>query len=127
MTATLRVLLADDYAGLLKTYRRLLEPPHQIIGCLTEGDAVVAAARSLQPDVIVLDFAMPGLNGIDACRQIRQICPESKVVLVTAADDAVTAHAASEAGAAAFVSKYRAADELVQVLERVCAVKASVR
>ena len=66
MTATLRVLLADDYAGLLKTYRRLLEPPHRIIGCLTEGDAVVAAARSLQPDVIVLDFAMPGLNGIGA-------------------------------------------------------------
>jgi len=123
MTGKLRILLADDYPGLLKSYRRLLEPRHAVIGCLTEGDAVVAAAQSLQPDAIVLDFAMPGLNGIDACRQIRQMCPQSKVVVITAADDIGIADAASEAGAAAFVSKYRAADELVPAIERVCAVK----
>jgi DNA-binding NarL/FixJ family response regulator len=125
MTVKLRILLADDYPGLLKSYRRLLEPRHTVIGCLTEGDEVVAAAQSLQPDAIVLDFAMPGLNGIDACRQIRQTCPQSKVVLITAADDAGIADAASEAGAAAFVSKYRAADELVRVIERVCGVTPS--
>ena len=122
MTRKLRVLLADDYPGLLKSYRRLIEPAHSVVGCLTEGDAVVQAARTLQPDVIVLDFAMPGLNGIEACRQIIATCPESKVVLITAADDAGLAEAATDAGAAAFVSKYRAAEDLVRVIERVCAV-----
>jgi DNA-binding NarL/FixJ family response regulator len=126
MTRTLRVLLADDYPGLLKSYRRLLEPAHVVVGCLTEGDAVVQAARTLQPDVIVLDFAMPGLNGIEACRQIIGICPRSKVVLITAADDAGLAQAATDAGAAAFVSKYRAAEDLVRVIERVCAVTTPV-
>ena len=122
MTRKLRVLLADDYPGLLKSYQRLLEPAHSVVGSLTEGDAVVEAARALDPDVIVLDFAMPGLNGIEACRQITGICPRSKVVLITAADDAGLAQAATDAGAAAFVSKYRAAEDLVRVIERVCAV-----
>ena len=124
MTRKLRVLLADDYPGLLKSYRRLLEPAHSVIGCLTEGEAVVRAAQTLQPDVVVLDFAMPGLNGIEACRQITGICPQSKVVLITAADDAELAQAATDAGAAAFVSKYRAAEDLVRVIERVCTVSA---
>jgi DNA-binding NarL/FixJ family response regulator len=122
MTRKLRVLLADDYPGLLKSYRRLLEPAHSVIGCLTEGEAVVHAAQLLQPDVVVLDFAMPGLNGIEACRQITDACPQSKVVLITAADDTGLAEAATNAGAAAFVSKYRAAEDLVRVIERVCAV-----
>lgn len=121
MTRQLRILLADDYPGLLKSYRRLLEPAHCVIGCLTEGSAVVKAAHSLQPDVVVLDFAMPGLNGIEACRQITATCPQSKVVLITAADDAELAQAATDAGAAAFVSKYRAAEDLLRVIERVCA------
>jgi DNA-binding NarL/FixJ family response regulator len=122
MARKLRVLLADDYPGLLKSYRRLLEPAHCVIGCLTEGSAVVKAAQALQPDVVVLDFAMPGLNGIEACRQIAGICPQSKVVLISAADDPEIAQAATDAGAAAFVSKYRAAEDLVRVIERVCAV-----
>ena len=77
---------------------------------------------ALWPDVVVLDFAMPGLNGIEACRQITGICPQSKVVLITAADDPEIALAATDAGAAAFVSKYRAAEDLVRVIERVGAV-----
>lgn len=122
MTRKLRVLLADDYPGLLTSYRRLLEPAHSVIGCLTEGEAVVQAAQTLQPDVVVLDFAMPGLNGIEACRQITAACPQSKVILSTAADDVELAQAATDAGAAALVSKYRAAEDLVPVIERVCAV-----
>ena len=120
MTGKLRVLLADDYPGLLKSYRRLLEPTHSVIGSLTDGDEVVEAARTLQPDVIVIDFAMPGLDGVAACRQIRQLAPRSKVVLITAADDDLMAQAASDAGAAAFVSKYRAAEDLLREIHRVC-------
>jgi DNA-binding NarL/FixJ family response regulator len=122
MARKLRVLLADDYPGLLKSYRRLLEPTHSVVGCLTDGGAVAHAAELLQPDVVVLDFAMPGLNGIDACRQITALCPRSKVVLITAADDAGLAAAATEAGAAAFLSKYRAAEDLLRVIEHVCGV-----
>ena len=120
MNGKVRVLLADDYPGLLKSYRRLLEPVCSVIGSLTDGDAVVEAARMLQPDVIVMDFAMPGLNGVDTCRQIRQFAPQSKVVLITAADDEGIAQAATDAGAAAFVSKYRAAEDLLRAIDRVC-------
>ena len=115
MTATLRVLLADDYAGLLKTYRRLLEPPHQIIGCLTEGDAVVAAARSLRPDVIVLDFAMPGLNGIDATWQIKKALPRTSVIGFSVQSDPAIRRVMHDAGAATFLAKERAT-ELPQVI-----------
>ena len=122
MNGKLRVLLADDYPGLLKSYRRLLEPAYAVIGSLTNGDAVVEAARTLQPDVIVIDFAMPGLNGVVACEQIRRFAPRSKVVLITAADDQWTAQAATDAGAAAFVSKYRAAEDLRPAIDRVCVI-----
>jgi len=122
MTGKLRVLLADDYPGLLKSYRRLLEPAYSVIGSLTDGEAVIEAARTLQPDVIVIDFAMPGLNGVDACRQIRKIAPQSKVVLITAANDEGIAQAATDAGAAAFVSKYRAAEDLLRAIDRVCVI-----
>ena len=125
MTGKLRVLLADDYPGLLKSYRRLLEPAYSVIGSLTDGDEVIEAARTLQPDVIVIDFAMPGLDGVDACRQIRRIAPESKVVFITADDEGV-AQAATDAGAAAFVSKYRSAEDLRRAIDCVCVVASPV-
>jgi DNA-binding NarL/FixJ family response regulator len=112
-----RVLLADDYVGLLTAWRRLLEPECQVVGCVRDGRALLDAAMALTPDVIVADLSMPEVNGIEACRRIKHVRPETKIVLVTAGGDKAVARAAFRAGASAFVLKYSAADDLLTAIQ----------
>ncbi len=114
-----RILLADDYAGLLTAWRRLLEPACEVVGSVRDGRALLEAATALTPDVIVADLAMPEMNGLDACRQIMQAIPDAKVILVTAEGDVGIARAAFRAGAAAFVLKHSAADDLLTAIRTV--------
>jgi DNA-binding NarL/FixJ family response regulator len=114
-----RVLLADDYAGLLVAWRRLLEPECDIVGCVRDGRALLDAATALTPDVIVADLSMPEVNGLEACRWLKHARPEVKVVLVTAGGDRGVAAAAFRAGASAFVLKYSAADDLLAAIQTV--------
>ena len=113
-----RVLLADDYRGLLDAWRRLLESSCDIVGSVATGRAVLGALPELEPDVIVLDIDMPDMNGLDACRQIKQLAPRTAVILVTAADDTDVRQASIAAGASAFVLKYSAAEELEPAIQR---------
>jgi DNA-binding NarL/FixJ family response regulator len=113
-----RVLLADDYAGILTALRRLLEPSCDIVGSVENGSALLDAAVTLRPDVIVVDLAMPVLNGLDACRQIKDTLPDAKVVILTAMDEEALTEKAYSAGATAFVSKYRIADQLPEVVNK---------
>ena len=76
-----RVLLADDHTMLLEAFRRLLEPHCEIVGTAADGRALLELAAKTQPDVIVLDIAMPRLNGIDACAQLRQRMPSVQACL----------------------------------------------
>ena len=69
-----RVLLADDHALLLGAFEKLLAGECDIVGQVSDGRALVAAAETLKPDVIVLDISMPLLNGLEAGRQIKQKC-----------------------------------------------------
>ena len=84
-----RVLLADDHALVRSGLRALLEaqPDLQVVGEVEDGAAVVAACRKLQPDVVVMDLTMPGRGGINATEDLRQECPETKVVVLTMHDD----------------------------------------
>ena len=107
-----RVLLADDYAPLLVSWRRILEPSCDIIGAVSDGREVIAAARAEAPDVVVLDIAMPDVNGIAACRALKAEHPSIAVVLASAFDDVAFQQAAEIAGASAFVVKSAAADVL---------------
>jgi DNA-binding NarL/FixJ family response regulator len=113
------VLLADDYAGLLTAWRRLLEPAFEVVGCVRDGLALLDAASALVPDVIVADLGMPHMNGLDACRRIKRAIPQTKIVLVTAGGDEWIARAAFEAGASAFVLKHSAADDLLTAIQSV--------
>jgi len=113
-----RVLLVDDYERLLEAWRRLLEPSCEIVGGVTSGDEALPLAQALKPDVIVVDLSMPGLSGFDVCRKIRQIAPETQVVLVSADDNEALRDAAARVGAAAFVTKSEAADELAPAIRR---------
>ena len=113
-----RVLLADDYAGLLKAWARLLEPSCDVVGSVRDGRALLDAAVALKPDVIVADLAMPEVSGLDVCRTIKALLPQTKVVLVTAGGDENVARAAFRAGASAFVLKFAAAQDLHVAIER---------
>jgi DNA-binding NarL/FixJ family response regulator len=113
-----RVLLADDYVGLLTAWRRLLEPSCEIIGCVRDGRALLDATTALTPEIVVADLSMPEVNGIDACRQIKREHPETKVILVTAGGDEYVARAAFRAGASGFVLKH-SADDLLTAIQSV--------
>jgi len=111
-----RVLLADDYAPLLISWRRILESCCDVVAAVSDGREVLDAARASHPHVVVLDIAMPDVNGLTACRALKAAYPEIGVVLVSAFDDAAFQQAAEDAGASAFVVKSVAADELERAI-----------
>jgi len=113
-----RVLLVDDYERLLEAWRRLLEPSCEIVGGVTSGREALSLVQQLKPDVIVVDLSMPDVSGLDVCREVRQINPETRVVLVSADDNEALRDAAERFGAVAFVTKSEAADELDHAIQR---------
>jgi len=112
-----RVLLADDHTVVLEGLRRLLEPECEIVGAVSDGRALLAAAERIQPDVIVADISMPLLNGIEAVRQIKKTALKVRVVFLTMHADVSYAAKAIEAGGSAFVLKCSAADELLTAMQ----------
>ena len=71
-----RVLLADDHTLLLQGITKLLESEVELVGTVEDGNALLAAAEKLKPDVILLDISMPLLNGMGAARQVKKILPD---------------------------------------------------
>lgn len=116
----LSVLLADDHQTLREGLRALLERRGlRVVAEASDGRAAVDAARKLQPDVIVLDVAMPILNGVEAAREIACESPTSVVLLLTALADARFAVDALRAGVRGFVDKSQGADELLHAIREV--------
>jgi DNA-binding NarL/FixJ family response regulator len=111
-----RVLLADDHRVVAEGLKRLLADDFDLVGMVEDGRALVAAAKQLQPDVVVADVTMPQLNGIDAMVQLRKDNPHIKVVFLTMHQDPAYARRALEAGAAGFVVKHSAPAELVMAI-----------
>ena len=114
-----RVLLADDHNLLLGAFEKLLAPECEIVGTVSDGRSLVAEAQRLKPDVVVLDIAMPLLNGLDAGRQIKQLCQSVKLVFVTMNEDSDLAAEAFRAGASAYLLKRSAASELLLAIREV--------
>jgi DNA-binding NarL/FixJ family response regulator len=93
--------------------RSLLVPEFDLIGVVEDGHAMVEAAKSLKPDVIIADISMPQLNGIEALEEVRKFNPDVRVIFLTMHRDVAYARRALEAGAVGFVVKHAALDELV--------------
>ena len=89
----LRVLLADDLRRSATAWKRLLEPSYEVVGCVRDGPALLEAAGTLAPNVVIADLSMPEVNG-GWCRHIKHASPQTKVILVTAGGDQWVAHAA---------------------------------
>jgi DNA-binding NarL/FixJ family response regulator len=114
-----RVLLADDHRMLTDALQRILEPRCEVVGTVDDGRALVEAAGKLQPDIVVLDIAMPRLNGLDAARQIKAKLPTVKLIFMTMHNDPYLVGEAFRAGGSAFLLKEAAAAELTDALEEV--------
>jgi DNA-binding NarL/FixJ family response regulator len=114
-----RVLLADDHQMLLDALKELLEPKYEVVGLVTDGRAVLKVAEKLRPDIIVLDIAMPQLNGLDAGRQLKQSMPSVKLLFMTMNEDPYLVGEAFRAGASAFLLKQAAGLELDKAIKEV--------
>jgi len=83
----LRVLLADDNETVLQSVQRLLEAEFEIVGVVKDGESLVAAARKLKPDVMIVDVFMPGMNGIEAARQLKKRHVNGCIIFLTVHQD----------------------------------------
>jgi len=111
------VLLADDHKIVLEGLKGLLAEDFDVVGTVEDGRALLEKVQELCPDVIVVDVAMPLLNGIDAVKQIKKLGLETKVVFLTMHHDAMYAKEAFDAGALGFVLKHSAPSELKKAIE----------
>lgn len=114
-----RVLLADDHTLLLAAYEKLLSPECDIVGRVSDGRALIAEAVKLKPDVVVLDIAMPLLNGLEAGRQVKQILRDVRLVFVTMNEDPDVAAEAFRGGASAYLLKCSDPSELITAIREV--------
>jgi len=111
-----RVLLADDHQVVLEGLKSLLAGEFEVVGSVGDGRALVDQSAALHPDVIVADISMPGLNGIEAARQIKKTDKNIKIVFLTMHPDATYAANAFEVGASGFVLKHSAPSELITAI-----------
>lgn len=118
---TISVLLADDHALVREGTRRLLEsePGIRVVAEAADGHAAVTEASRVQPDVIIMDVAMPGMSGIEATRQIKARLPQVAVLALTAYDDDQYVMALLDAGAAGFLLKDVRGAELIAAVRSV--------
>ena len=117
------MLLADDYPDLLAAFRRLLTPACDVVGCVTDGTALCEAMATLQPDVIVVDLFIPPSDGFEICRHLKQVAPETPVIIFSASIDAEVGKKALRAGASAFVAKMSAVEDLLPAIHRATATR----
>jgi DNA-binding NarL/FixJ family response regulator len=111
------VLLADDHPVFLDKVASLLACKYEIVGRVGDGQALLEAAKRLQPDVLVIDISMPVLNGIEAARELTRSRSISKVVFLTVHDESDFVQAAFAAGATAYVIKSHMASDLIRAIQ----------
>jgi DNA-binding NarL/FixJ family response regulator len=118
MAGKIRVLLADDHVVLREATAELVDhqPDMEIVGQAGTGEETIAQARKLNPDVVVMDIAMPRLNGLEATRSIAAECPGTRVLVLTAHEDAQHVISLLEAGAVGYLPKTVSLNELLSAI-----------
>jgi two-component system response regulator NreC len=115
-----RVLLADDHLVLRDGLRAILkEEGFEVIAEAADGQEALELTSKLSPDLVILDISMPRLNGIDAAREIRKVCPNAKILLLTMHTEDRYILAGLRAGVTGYILKSKAASTLIQAIESV--------
>jgi DNA-binding NarL/FixJ family response regulator len=115
-TKLARLLLADDHAAILAQTISLLAGEFEIVGTVGNGLDLIKSAAQLDPDVVVLDITMPGLDGIEVARRLKHAGCRAKLVFLTVHEDPDYARAALDAGGTAYVAKARLASDLIPAI-----------
>ena len=120
-TAPIRVVIADDHALFREGTRRILDqqPDIVVVGEADGGPRAVETTVLLKPDVVLIDIRMPGLNGVEATRQIHERAAETAILILSAFDDDHYVRALLEADASGYLLKTVLADDLVEAVRRV--------
>ena len=120
------VLIADDHAVFAEALRSLLQDEYVVLATVTDGRSLVEQAAKLRPQVLIIDIAMPLLNGFDAAKRVLGQSPSVKVVFLTMQEDPRLAAAALKLGPIGFVLKHSAASELLIAISQVLAGRSYV-
>lgn len=117
----IRIVLVDDHAVIRQALRMLLEsqPELEVVADVENGREAVAAVEKLQPDVVLMDVVMPGLNGLEATRQIRRSCPGTRVVMLSGFVDEDQLLDSIRSGASGYIIKKSDVSELVLAIQTV--------
>lgn len=116
----IRVLLVDDHRMLRESlHHSMLDEGFDVVGAASDGHEAVHLARTLGPDVVLMDVTMPGLNGVDAAREIRSIAPECQVVMLSMHADPRVIAQALQAGASGYLLKDCSIDEVAATVRDV--------
>ena len=118
-TSRARILIADDHTLVADLCRRLLETEFDVVAIVSNGRAMVKTAGELKPDLIIVDIAMPVLNGLDAGQQVKEILPAVKLIFLTMNNDSKLAAEAFRRGASGYLLKTCAASEMLTAVRQV--------
>jgi len=119
--AKIKILIADDHAVVREGTRRILEQDQklEVVAEAGDGEEAIRLATNLKPDVAIIDIAMPNIDGIEATRQIKALCPDTTVLILTAYDDDQFIFSLLEAGAAGYLLKSVRGRELIDAVRAV--------
>ncbi len=123
MSEPIRVLVVDDHQMFSEALTLLLEwqPGMHSLGAAGGAEEALERCAEEAPDVVLMDLDLPGMDGIEATRELRALCPEARVIVVSAIQSPTVIASALAAGACGFVPKTRAADDLVDIVRRAAA------
>jgi DNA-binding NarL/FixJ family response regulator len=114
-----RILIADDHTLVAEAFKTLLEPEYQVVKLVTDGRSLLAAAKELKPDLVLLDLGMPLLNGLDAGRELKKSLPKTKLIVLTMNEDPDVASEALRNWASGYLLKKSAGVELKEAIGEV--------
>lgn len=113
------LVLADDHPMMIEGLRKLLEPEYEVVETVMDGRSLLDAAKRWQPDLVITDISMPGIDGVEVTRRLLKVAPEARVLILSMHTEPSWVRSAFEAGAHAYLPKSAAPEEIELALREV--------